>query len=56
MRILGNVTLTESQVIAIRALNGCGRTKEAIGAEFGVTGATIGHIWRRHTWKHLEAS
>lgn len=49
----GSARLTDDDVRQIRSLAACGIYKSAIGAAFGITGANVGHIVRRVTWRHV---
>jgi len=45
--------LNEEQVLAIRALEGSGRTHRSIAEEYNVDQSLIGPIWRREHWTHI---
>jgi uncharacterized protein YjcR len=50
----GNTKLTVDKVRKIRRLHAAGGIdSKELGAMFGVTGATIGHIVSRKTWRHV---
>ena len=50
----GNTKLTIDKVRDIRRLHAAGGIDgKELGAMFGVTGATIGHIVSRKTWRHV---
>ena len=50
----GSAKLTEKQVIIIRKLSRNGATGKALGAEYGVSAATISHITNRKTWNEIK--
>lgn len=49
----GMATLTEEQVLQIRALAAAGHTRKTIGAQFGITRFHLHEILTRRTWKHI---
>ena len=44
--------LTEEQAMRILALKG--GSEKGVARMFGVTSRTVGFIWRREKWKHLQ--
>jgi hypothetical protein len=48
--------LTPRDVRAIYALRDSGRSKAAIGRDYGVNPTTIGHIWTGRTWGHVTGA
>ena len=50
----GEAKLTEPQVLEIRRRYATGeKGLKLLGREYGVTGATVGNIVHKRTWKHL---
>ncbi len=47
--------LTEAQVLEIRERRAAGEMRNALAAEFGVSGSTISNIANGQTWRHLSA-
>ena len=54
----GRTSLTDEQVLAIRALNPSGRRARwgearAVAQHWNIDRQTLTDIWHRHTWRHL---
>lgn len=50
----GSSKLSDADVLEIRKLHSLGISNDVLADKFKVAKETIGHIYRRETWKHLS--